>query len=114
MSNEIFSVADFQIKPLRLKRDAAVKDPDEHCLLNLLDSQLKSAPLHFSYSLDLTSSLQRRSSANESDALWRRADERFFWNHYLVSPLIDTSSSPNKGVDKYILPVVYGCEFNHS
>ena len=110
MSNEIHSVADFQIKPMRLKMNAAIRDPDEHGLLNLLDSQLKSAPLHFSYSLDVTSSLQRRSSSDESDPFWRRADERFFWNHYLVSPLIETSTSQSKAVDKYILPVIYGCK----
>lgn len=63
--------------------------------------------MYFSYTCDLTSSFQRQSSANLSLPLWQRADDRFFWNRYVHSDLIDLRSS-NPAVDPYILPTFFG------
>ena len=72
--------------------------------------------MYFSYSLDLTNSFQRQAQANPQDALWQRADDRFFWNKYVQSDLIDFANG--KGVrhltghqaamDPFILPVMFG------
>ena len=46
----------------------------------------------FYYSLDgdLTSSIQRQSEStyDKSAPLWKKADERFFWNHFMLSDLL--------------------------
>lgn len=63
--------------------------------------------MYFSYTFDLTSSFQRQSSVNLSLPLWQRADDRFFWNRYVQSDLIDLRSS-NPAVDPYILPTFFG------
>lgn len=58
--------------------------------------------------------------------MWKRADERFFWNRYLMGKMIDLTE--NGGVDvsgsrrsvisadwcrlqlsRFILPILYGC-----
>lgn len=63
--------------------------------------------MYFSYTFDLTSTFQRQSSANLSLPLWQRADDRFFWNRYIQSDLIDLRSS-NPAIDPYILPAFFG------
>ncbi|KAL8724151.1 MAG: hypothetical protein Q9181_006961 [Wetmoreana brouardii] len=76
--------------------------------------------MYFSYSFDITNSFQRQASSNPSLALWQRADDRFFWNKFIQSDLIDfamgaTSASGLRphgahqtGVDPFILPVMFG------
>lgn len=49
--------------------------------------------------------------SNDSKAFWQISDDRFFWNRYLQSFLIDfrqQSPSANAEVDAYILPVIFG------
>lgn len=73
--------------------------------------------MYFSYSFDLTNSFQRQAQCDPKEPLWQRADDRFFWNRFVSSSLIDfrqgkaqgrTSSGPQPAVDHYILPVVFG------
>lgn len=53
----------------------------------------------FSYGLDLTNSLQRQQAqADKGEGegrvpLWKRADERFFWNRYLAGKMIDMTEN---------------------
>lgn len=44
-------------------------------------------------SYDITSNIQRQkqSNYNERDPLWRRADERFFWNKSMLQEAIDSA-----------------------
>lgn len=88
-------------------RERQLHDPDEDTYLALLRSHLRTAPMYFSYTFDLTSSFQRQSSMDLSLPLWQRADDRFFWNRYVQSDLIDLRAS-NPAVDPYILPAFFG------
>lgn len=66
---------------------------------------------YFSYSYDLTNTLQRNASqASSSIPFWQRTDQRFFWNRYLQSSFINfrNKSPANVEVDPYILPIVFG------
>ena len=47
---------------------------------------------YYSPNGDLTNSVQRQSlpSYNNDDPLWKKADERFFWNRALLEELIDS------------------------
>lgn len=95
-------------------------DPDEDAYMSMLKSLLKSGPMYFSYSLDLTNSFQRQAQSDLSLPMWKRADDRFFWNRFISTDLIDASSgggmgptarqrgSSQPGMDPYILPVMYG------
>lgn len=82
-----------------------------------LKAQIASGPMYFSYSFDLTNSFQRQAQCNPNEPLWQRADDRFFWNRFVCSSLIDfregkaggrLSSGPQIAVDAYILPVMFG------
>lgn len=96
-------------------RERPLHDPEEDTYLALLKTFIKSGPMYFSYSLDLTNTFQRQSQLDSSQPLWKRADDRFFWNKFIQSDLIDFRSSGSRqqhgqqpGLDPYILPVIFG------
>jgi hypothetical protein len=113
----IYKVASTEFLPLR---ERPLHDPDEDAYLKLLKDLIKTSPLYFSYSFDVTNSFQRQAHADPSVPLWKRADDRFFWNRFIQTDLIDFRGGLNSGyghrqpsgqqpeVDPYILPVMFG------
>ncbi|KAF7597210.1 hypothetical protein BBP40_008052 [Aspergillus hancockii] len=111
----VYKVAGTEFLPLR---ERPLHDHDEDTYLALLKELLRTGPMYFSYALDLTNTFQRQSRSDTSLPMWKRADDRFFWNRFIQSDLIDFSlgghdaasvrygSQP--GVDPYIIPVMYG------
>lgn len=107
-----YKVLAAEILPMRERQ---IHDPDEDTFVRLLETFLKKAPLYFSYSLDLTNSFQRQSQADTSKPLWMRADDRFFYNKFLQSDLIDfrnlgsrAQPGTQSGIDPFILPCMFG------
>lgn len=108
----VYKVIATEFLPLR---ERPLHDPDEDNYLSLLKGFLKTAPLYFSYSFDLTNTFQRQAQLDLSQPLWKRADDRFFFNKFLQSDLIDFRTSGTRqhygqqpGIDAYILPVMFG------
>lgn len=99
-------------------RERPVRDPDEDTYLSYLKNMLNRGSMFFSYSFDVTNSFQRQAQSDLSQPLWRRADDRFFWNRFIQTDLIDFRSGGGSGhvsrggqqpgVDPYILPVMFG------
>ncbi|KAF2755037.1 phosphatidylinositol-bisphosphatase [Pseudovirgaria hyperparasitica] len=111
----IYKVISTELLPLR---ERPLHDPDEDIYMSLVKAQLKG-PMYFSYSFDLTNSFQRQAHADLSAPLWKRADDRFFWNRFVQSDLIDFRTGTGSGygrqsfgaqpaLDPYILPVMFG------
>lgn len=107
--HQVYKVAATEFLPLR---ERSVRDPDEDTYLALVKELLRVGPLYFSYSLDLTNSFQRQAEADTKEPLWARADDRFFWNRFISSSLIDfrlgkrsgrATGTPQAAVDPYIL-----------
>lgn len=113
----VYKIIATEFLPLR---ERTLHDPDEDTYLNLLSTLLKTGPMYFSYSFDITNSFQRQAAAHPSLALWQRADDRFFWNKFIQSDLIDFASGATSasglrqqghretGADPFILPVMFG------
>lgn len=108
----IYKVIATEFLPLR---ERPLHDHDEDSYLALLKTFIKSGPMYFSYSFDITNTFQRQSQMDVSAPLWKRADDRFFWNKFVQSDLIDFRTSGSRqqhgqqpGVDPYILPIIYG------
>ncbi|KOS19072.1 Phosphoinositide phosphatase SAC1 [Escovopsis weberi] len=108
----VYKVAATEMLPMRERQ---IRDPDEDTFLSLLETFLATGPMYFSYSIDLTNSFQRQSQADTSRPIWMRADDRFFFNKYLQSGLIDfrnggsrNQPGPQPGIDPYILPCIFG------
>lgn len=111
----VYRVIATEFLPLR---ERPLHDPDEDTYLSLLKQLLKAGPMYFSYSFDLTNSFQRQAQSDLSISLWKRADDRFFWNKFIQRDLIDFRTGGGSGsgirlgqqpgVDPYILPVMFG------
>lgn len=110
--HSIFKVTGTEFLPLR---ERPLHDQDEDTFLSLLKLFIKAGPMYFSYSSDITNTFQRQSQLDVTQPLWERADDRFFWNRFIQSDLIDFRTSgtrqhpgPQPGADPYILPVMFG------
>ncbi|KAL4754179.1 hypothetical protein BDW72DRAFT_166906 [Aspergillus terricola var. indicus] len=111
----VYKVAGTEFLPLR---ERPLHDHDEDAYLTMLKELLRTGPMYFSYALDITNSFQRQSQSDTNLPMWKRADDRFFWNRFIQSDLIDFSLGehnttsvrygPQPGVDPYILPVIFG------
>lgn len=113
----IYKVVATEILPLR---ERPLKDPDEETFVTMLKAVIKAGPMYFSYSLDLTSSFQRQSQSDVSVPMWKRADDRFFWNKFIQTDFMDFRAGgttrygfrqalgEQPAMDPYILPVMYG------
>lgn len=108
----VYKIVSTDILPMRERQ---VHDPDEDKFILILKTFIKSGPMYFSYSIDLTNSFQRQSQHDSAASLWQRADDRFFWNRFVSSDLIDYRNmgargqpGPQPGADPYILPVIFG------
>ncbi|VUC37751.1 unnamed protein product [Clonostachys rosea] len=108
----IYKIASTEILPMRERQ---VHDPDEDTFIELLKTFLAQGPMYFSYSIDLTNSVQRQSQSDTTNPLWMRADDRFFFNRYLQTDLINyrnrgsrSQPGPRLGVDPFILPCIFG------
>lgn len=111
----VYKVAGTEFLPMR---ERPLHDRDEDTYIALVKELLRTGPMYFSYSLDLTNSFQRQSQGPANTPMWKTADDRFFWNRFIQSDLINfsrgesVSSSirygPQPGVDPYILPVMFG------
>ncbi|KAK9358094.1 SacI homology domain-containing protein [Lipomyces starkeyi] len=99
----VYKMTDFEFISLR---DGSMRDKDELTYLSLLKQHIKTGPMYFSYTWDLTNSMQRQRGTQDG-SIWKRADERFFWNRYAQSELIEYSKT-NSDVDQFILPVIFG------
>lgn len=99
LDQSIYQATDYRLLPLSPLQNSAtiLNHPVEKELLSLVESGLKGGKLWFSHGLDLTNTLQRQRDQDErgegvgKQPLWKRADDRFFWNKYLMAKLIDTT-----------------------
>eukprot|EP00608_Synchroma_pusillum_P006183 CAMPEP_0198429124 /NCGR_PEP_ID=MMETSP1452-20131203/6984_1 /TAXON_ID=1181717 /ORGANISM="Synchroma pusillum, Strain CCMP3072" /LENGTH=613 /DNA_ID=CAMNT_0044149527 /DNA_START=9 /DNA_END=1847 /DNA_ORIENTATION=- len=79
------------------------KQREEDRYLELLHSAFTSHQLFYSYTWDVTHSLQRVAKMNpqmRGRPMWARADERFFWNRDVVLDLIACQA------DEWITPIM--------
>ncbi len=111
----VYKVISTEFLPLR---ERSLHDTDEDTYLSLLKTLLKTGPMYFSYSFDITNSFQRQAQSDPNLPLWKRADDRFFWNKFVQSDLIDFAGGAGSGsglrggqqvgADPFILPVMFG------
>ncbi|KAK0516308.1 hypothetical protein JMJ35_000911 [Cladonia borealis] len=111
----VYKVISTEFLPLR---ERSLHDTDEDTYLSLLKMLLKTGHMYFSYSFDITNSFQRQAQSDPNLPLWKRADDRFFWNKFVQSDLIDFAGGVGSGsglrggeqagADPFILPVMFG------
>ncbi|CAF3635110.1 unnamed protein product [Rotaria sp. Silwood1] len=62
---------------------------------------------YYSSTYDLTNSMQRSYNHDNNIPLWKRADERFFWNRQMLSKLIGQAEKEHLDT-RWIQPIIMG------
>ncbi|WAQ89699.1 hypothetical protein PtA15_11A390 [Puccinia triticina] len=122
----VYTPTKFAVYPISIEPNLTLlENSDERYLLSTLKSHLDHAigKMFFTYHSklncndpepwDLTNSLQRQSDSKTSNdqplAPWKESDDRFFWNKYIQTRLIELASQPHgHEASKFILPVIFG------
>ena len=91
----------------RMRRDSRETVKLERRLWEEVEKMFcQTESFYFSPTVDLTSSIQRlKERYTERQGLWKHADDRFFWNRFLLKDLIDTQ---DPRADPWIIPVLHG------
>ncbi|KAI8332862.1 SacI homology domain-containing protein [Chlamydoabsidia padenii] len=106
---QIYRASSFEIIPLAhgISSLSSQQQNDEGAYVDLLQSHLKSGALYYSHGFDVTNALQRQAESDEKEPLWKRADERFFWNKFISTKLMDAAiDKPEFG--GFVLPLLQG------
>jgi len=105
--HQIFRVKGTRIFPFRdFVNPTEKQKEDEKVYLEMINSVL-SLPFYFSYTTDITNTLQRIHDMSEdalNKPLYKRVDSRFFWNHYMLQSFINSEDD----ISEFILPVMMG------
>ncbi|KAI8071575.1 SacI homology domain-containing protein [Gongronella butleri] len=107
--HHVYQATQFEIIPLATDMADLADDmqKDERIFVDLLQQHLKSGVIYYSPGFDLTQSLQRKMELDLSLPLWKRADERFFWNKFLAAKFIEAAENDSQ-FDAYITPFLQG------
>ncbi|CAL9688195.1 unnamed protein product [Knipowitschia caucasica] len=93
-----------------IKKKVKENKEKERLERRLLDELYKifmdSDSFYYSLTYDLTNTVQRQGEVQSSGLpLWKRVDDRFFWNKYMIQDLIDLQVPD---VDFWVIPVIQG------
>lgn len=100
---QVLRVTKFDLLPVHTS-----SDPQESQYLKILQYHLDTSRLYFCRTWDLTTSLQAQSHTQRAPGVsWETADERFFWNKYVCSDLIDAARA-QPGVSLFVTPMTFG------
>jgi hypothetical protein len=114
---DIWKVTTTKLIPFQRGAISNWQQEDEFKYRKMIETVLSIDGIYFSYSHDLTHSMQRISQMKpeeKSGPLWARVDPRFWWNRALVQDLVQAN------LHQWILPVMMGfveihsCEVNMS
>uniref|UniRef100_A0A8C9NGY4 Inositol polyphosphate-5-phosphatase F n=1 Tax=Serinus canaria TaxID=9135 RepID=A0A8C9NGY4_SERCA len=77
---------------------------EKRLLEELFKMFMDSDSFYYSLSYDLTNSVQRQSACEKTNLpLWRKVDDRFFWNKHMIEDLISIDV-----MDFWIIPIIQG------
>ncbi|XP_074447416.1 phosphatidylinositide phosphatase SAC2 isoform X2 [Larus michahellis] len=90
----------------KIKESKEKEKLEKRLLEELFKMFMDSDSFYYSLTYDLTNSVQRQSACEKTNLpLWRKVDDRFFWNKHMIEDLI---SIDNAEVDFWIIPIIQG------
>lgn len=90
----------------KVKESKEKEKLERRLLEELLKMFMDSESFYYSLTYDLTNSVQRQSAEKAAGrALWRKVDDRFFWNKYMIRDLTEIGTPD---VDFWIIPIIQG------
>ncbi|XP_075279953.1 phosphatidylinositide phosphatase SAC2 isoform X1 [Opisthocomus hoazin] len=90
----------------KIKESKEKEKLEKRLLEELFKMFMDSDSFYYSLTYDLTNSVQRQSACEKTNLpLWRKVDDRFFWNKHMIEDLL---SADNAEVDFWIVPIIQG------
>ncbi|XP_043274983.1 phosphatidylinositide phosphatase SAC2 isoform X2 [Venturia canescens] len=110
------AMATSQVKSTVIKRGGLAKDKEKlerRILEELTKIFTETDSFFFCQNGDITNSLQRQCAYKKSrlnhgdqeEPIWKRIDDRFFWNKHMLQDIIDLKT---EAADGWILPIIQG------
>lgn len=96
----IYHCDDTTLYPIGPKVEKSAQETKMINTFNLVDL---SKNFYFSYSYDLTNTLQTNLTVSANNRRW---NTRFMWNHHLLSPAFDLDEP--RGRSRWIIPLIHG------
>lgn len=97
LGHEVYKATNYKVLPIAptLTTNQLLNHPIEKQLLALVHSHLYAGTFHFSYTYDLTRRVQaqwvsQKEGHEDGKAPWQVADQRFFWNAFVQSKLMNS------------------------
>ena len=101
---------------------STVENDSHNHSVNLVRQTLATPYFYFSYTGDITNSLQRQHDKplmdknlednNSSSNVWRSSDRRFVWNHFIANKFLDHAEESNRSaVSSFIVQIIHGGVF---
>ncbi|KAJ3254391.1 Phosphatidylinositide phosphatase SAC1 [Boothiomyces macroporosus] len=110
--HEIFKIQGVELLPINRNYNITESQKQDDAKYLEMVHKLMELDYYFSYTKDITRSVQSGLYVNKSAPLWQQADDRFYWNRYLQTQLIElTEHEPDQNLSRFILPVI--CGFCH-
>lgn len=110
-THQVYRVVDTSITQItRSRRNlTATEKDDDNQYLALLREIFAMNAFYYSYTYDLTLSLQKFHHTQKDIPMWKRADERFYWNKYLHRDMIEnTTNDPATDLSPFMIPIILG------
>lgn len=90
-------------KQLMAVSPKAIRSSQETKMVNTFQSVDLSKNFYFSYSYDITNTLQTNLTISPDHRKW---NTRFMWNHHLLKPAFELEEP--KGRSRWVLPLIHG------
>lgn len=109
IENDIYKLDEVKIIPYReSQKDLSESEIrySNYCR-EMIESVLRTQYFYFSYTYDLTHSLQQLQNTTPefmSQSIYERANMKFVWNSHLINNL-----NPKREFRNFLLPLIHGC-----
>ena len=116
VGNSVWRVESVDFIPLASTSASTSVEIDSHNRCNNLVREMMETPyFYFSYSGDLTNTLQRqndRPAVMEKEDSWKIADKRFIWNNFIANNILQYAEESSKSaVSSFLVQIVHGAMF---
>lgn len=108
LGNDIFRIENVELIPFNKNENSLMDDENKFNVLckKMIQSVLQTEYFYFSYTYDLTQSLQQLNNQNPdwlNMPLYDRADVKYVWNSFIIKTL-----DPLGEFSRYMTPIIHG------
>lgn len=89
----IYVIQDVEFRPFNSISPTSPSYKSDHQTISLLRNLIRTSSFYFSYTYDLTLSLQKIAECSKSKSVHERSDEKYYWNKHLTEGIIKADAN---------------------